>query len=87
MPRCDDFFNACFFCHSNVRYDGVKEVAAKAPKMTFSSGARSEIRQLNVNQAISKEGVTQQELQEIKVQLLSTLDKYPGLTKIIQQYT
>ena len=44
-------------------YDGVKEIAAKAPKLTFMSGERSEIRQLNVNRAISKEGVSYQDLQ------------------------
>ena len=43
-------------------YDGVKEIAAKAPKLTFLSGERSEIRNLNVNNAISKEGVTYQEV-------------------------
>ena len=46
-------------------YDGVKEIAAKAPKLTFMSGERSEIRQLNVNRAISKEGVSYQDLQVI----------------------
>ena len=47
-------------------YDGVKEIAAKAPKLTFVKGERAEIRQLNVNHAISKEGVTYAELQEMK---------------------
>ena len=31
-------------------YDGVKEIAVKAPKLTFSSGERSEIRQLTHTQ-------------------------------------
>ena len=44
-------------------YDGVKEIAAKAPKLTFMSGERSEIRQLSINNAISKEGVSYQDLQ------------------------
>ncbi len=53
--------------------DGVKEIAAKAPKLTFMSGERSEIRQLNVNHAISKEGVTDQELQEMRNTLVTLL--------------
>ena len=35
-------------------YDGVKSISVKAPKMTFSTGERSEIRSLNVTAAISK---------------------------------
>jgi len=35
-------------------YDGVKEIAVKAPKLTFSSGERSEIRQLGISLAISQ---------------------------------
>ena len=68
-------------------YDGVKEVAAKAPKMTFVTGERSEIRSLNVNQAIAKEGVTQQELQEMKIQFLTALDNNQEVAKLIQTYT
>jgi len=67
-------------------YDGVKEVAAKAPKMTFVHGERSEIRILDKNQAI--EGVTGQELQEMKIQLMSNgLDNQPEASKLVQQYT
>ena len=60
------------FLHSISRYIGVTEIAAKAPKLTFVHGERSEIRILDKNHAI--EGVTQQELQEMKVQLISVLD-------------
>ena len=69
------------------RYDGVKEIAAKAPKLTFNTGEKAEIRSLNVNQAISKEGVAPQELGKMKSEFLSMLDNHPVLAKLIHQYT
>ena len=59
---------------SFYRYDGVKEIAAKAPKLTFVKGERAEIRQLNINHAISKDGVTYAELQEFKTNFLKMFD-------------
>lgn len=67
-------------------YDGVKEIAAKAPKLTFMSGERSEIRQLNVNHAISKEGVTDQELQEYKNTLVTLLENNATCYALVQKY-
>lgn len=67
-------------------YDGVKEIAAKAPKLTFMSGERSEIRQLNVNHAISKEGVTYQELQEMKNTLVTLLENNAAIYALVQKY-
>jgi phosphatidylinositol 4-kinase len=67
-------------------YDGVKEIAAKAPKLTFLRGERSEIRQLNVNHAISKEGVTFQELQEMRSTFVNLVDNNPNIYKLVQQY-
>lgn len=80
----------CFwsnFVFGIFRYDGVKEIAAKAPKLTFNTGEKAEIRSLNVNQAISKEGVAPQELGKMKSEFLSMLDNHPVLAKLIHQYT
>ena len=63
---------------------GVSEIAAKAPKLTFVHGERSEIRILDKNHAI--EGVTQQELQEMKVQLIHVLDNNAETAKLIHTY-
>ena len=68
-------------------YDGVKSISVKAPKMTFSTGERSEIRQLNVNQAISKDGIKASELQELKTQLLAMLDHPANMAKLVPTYT
>ncbi len=67
-------------------YDGVKEIAAKAPKLTFMKGERYEIRQLNVNHAISKEGMTFQELQEMKNTFCQLVDNNPNVYNLVQKY-
>jgi phosphatidylinositol 4-kinase len=68
-------------------YDGVKSISVKAPKMTFSTGERSEIRKLNVTLAISKDGITASELQEMKTQLLAMLDHPVNMSKLVPSYT
>ena len=66
-------------------YDGVREVAAKAPKLTFSTGERSEIRAL---ERFNIWEVTYQELQDHKNEFIQTLDKHgPNLTKYVNTYT
>ncbi|QQP57675.1 Uncharacterized protein FKW44_002743, partial [Caligus rogercresseyi] len=68
-------------------YDGVSEIAAKAPKLTFSTGEKHEIRVMKVTQAISTEGVTYAELQEMKTQLLVLLDNPPVMVNLVPKYT
>eukprot|EP00095_Tigriopus_kingsejongensis_P007429 maker-scaffold443_size169656-snap-gene-0.12 protein:Tk07429 transcript:maker-scaffold443_size169656-snap-gene-0.12-mRNA-1 annotation:"phosphatidylinositol 4-kinase alpha isoform x1" len=68
-------------------YDGVKEIALKAPKLTFASGERSEIRQLTHTQAISKDGIKTSELQELKSHLITVLGHDSTVAKLIQNYT
>ncbi|XP_040569252.1 phosphatidylinositol 4-kinase alpha isoform X2 [Lepeophtheirus salmonis] len=68
-------------------YDGVSEIAAKAPKLTFSTGEKHEIRVMKVTQAISTEGVTYAELQEMKTQLLALLDNPPVMVNLVPKYT
>ena len=68
-------------------YDGVREVAAKAPTLTFSTGERSEIRALERSMAISNDGITYQELQEHKNEFVSTLDNNPNLARNVNSYT
>ena len=69
------------------RYDGVKEIAAKAPKLTFVKGERAEIRQLNINHAISKDGVTYAELQEFKTNFLKMFDHDANLYNTLYSIT
>ncbi len=68
------------------RYDGVKEISVKSPKLTFSSGERSEIRQLTMTQAISQDGVKASELQVLKGQLLAMLNHPPSMVKLVATY-
>eukprot|EP00094_Tigriopus_californicus_P003842 TCALIF_03698-PA protein Name:"Similar to PI4KA Phosphatidylinositol 4-kinase alpha (Homo sapiens)" AED:0.07 eAED:0.07 QI:1/0.8/0.75/0.93/0.86/0.93/16/174/2161 len=68
-------------------YDGVKEIALKAPKLTFASGERSEIRQLTHTQAISKDVVKTSELQELKTHLIAVLGHDSTVQRLIQGYT
>ena len=68
-------------------YDGVREVAAKAPTLTFSTGERSEIRALERTMAISNDGITYQELQDHKNEFISTLDNNPHIAKNVGTYT
>ena len=67
-------------------YDGVKEIAAKAPKLTFMSGERSEIRLMTQQHAISKESVNYQELQEMKNKLMTLLDSNANIYNLVQKY-
>lgn len=68
------------------RYDGVKEISVNAPKLTFSSGERSEIRQLTKTQAISQDGITSSELQELKTQLMTMLNHPTSMAKLLATY-
>ena len=64
----------------------MKEISVKAPKLTFSSGERSEIRQLTKTQAISQDGIKASELQELKAQLLAMLDHPQNMSKLVAAY-
>ena len=68
-------------------YDGVREVAAKAPTLTFSTGERSEIRALERTMAINNDGISYQEIQEHKNEFIATLDNNPHLAKNVNTYT
>ena len=67
-------------------YDGVREVAAKAPTLTFSTGERSEIRALERSMAISNEGITYQEQQDHKNEFVAALDNNPNLARNVNSY-
>ena len=54
-------------------YDGVKEIAVKIPKLTFATSERSNIRLIAFNYAIPQEGVSLNQLHELKQQLLQQL--------------
>ena len=63
-------------------YDGVKEIAVKSPKLTFATSERSDIRLIAFNSAIAQEGVSLNELHELKQQL----EPPPNIVSILNQY-
>ena len=67
-------------------YDGVKEIAVKSPKLTFATSERSDIRLLVFNSAIAQEGVSLNELHELKQQLLQQLEPPPNIVTILNKY-
>merc|ERR1719347_2082557 len=67
-------------------YDGVKEIAVKSPKLTFATSERSDIRLLVFNSAIAQEGVSLNELHELKQQLLQQLEPPPNIVTIFNKY-
>ena len=67
-------------------YDGVKEIAVKSPKLTFATSERSDIRLLVFNSAIAQEGVSLNELHELKQQLLQQLEPPPNIVTILNKH-
>jgi len=67
-------------------YDGVKEISIKSPKLTFTSSQRSDIRLLSSTSAIAQEGVSLNELHELKQQLLTQLEPPPNIANHLSKY-
>ena len=60
-------------------YDGVKEIAIKSPKLTFNSSQRSDLRLVAFTSPIAKDGVSLNELTDMKSQLLTQLEATPAV--------
>jgi len=67
-------------------YDGVKEISVKSPKLTFNSSQRSDIRLISFTSAIAQEGVSLNELHELKQQLLTQLEPPPNIANHLGKY-
>jgi len=67
-------------------YDGVKEIAVKSPKLTFNSSQRSDIRLIGFTSAIAQDGVSINELHELKSQLLTQLEPPPNIAQLLSRY-
>jgi len=67
-------------------YDGVKEISVKSPKLTFTSSQRSDIRLISFTSAIAQEGVSLNELHELKQQLLTQLEPPPNIANHLGKY-
>ncbi|XP_023346695.1 phosphatidylinositol 4-kinase alpha [Eurytemora carolleeae] len=67
-------------------YDGVKEISIKSPKLTFNSAQRSDLRLISFTSAIAQDGVSLNELHELKNQLLTQLEPPPNIVTLLKQY-
>ena len=67
-------------------YDGVKEISVKSPKLTFNLGQRSDIRLISHTSAIAQDGVSLNELQHLKQQLVQQLEPPPNIVRLLNGY-
>ena len=67
-------------------YDGVKEISVKSPKLTFNTSQRSDIRLISHTSAIAQEGVSLNELHELKNQLVTQLEPPANIINLLNKY-
>ena len=67
-------------------YDGVKEISVKSPKLTFNTSQRSDIRLISHTSAIAQDGVSLNELHELKNQLVTQLEPPANIINLLNKY-
>ena len=67
------------------RYIGIKEICLKAPTLAYNVGGSEESGD-GATRTISKEGVTNAELFDMRRQLITKLENPPNMTRLIEQY-
>ena len=68
-------------------YDGVKEISVKSPKLTLDSSERFSVRIMSHTSAIAQDGVSHNELQNLKQQLLTQLEPPANIMNLLTKYS